>query len=94
MVLVTGKPRDQMAVGSDITRILVDPFQTSWRALRDMQLPMNVKKIVDIAPASNAYGRGSVFYPYRRTTMLMLAGSMPSLPTQMISTCTFGLHKP
>lgn len=60
IVLVTGKSRDQLAMGSDITRILVDPFQSSWTALRDMQLPVNVKKILDIAPASNAYGRGWV----------------------------------
>ena len=61
MVLITGKPRDQLATGSDITRLLVDPYLSSWTALRDMQLPTNVQTIIDVAPACNAYGRGSDF---------------------------------
>ena len=58
MVLITHQPRDRLSAGSDITRILVDPYLASWTALRDMNLPLNVSQILDIAPAANAYGRG------------------------------------
>ena len=37
---------------------MVNDQQSDWYTLRDMQLPVNVERIDDIAPAANAYGRG------------------------------------
>ena len=57
-ILVTHQPKDRITPGSDITHILVDPYLSSWQAFRDLSLPVNATKVLDIAPAANAYGRG------------------------------------
>ena len=50
-----------IVASSDITRILVNDALGTTQTLSDMNLPLNVDRIIDVAPASNAFGRGSVF---------------------------------
>lgn len=58
IILATHQPLDRIGTGSEIDRIMVNEAQTDWYTLRDMQLPLNAFQVIDIAPATNAYGKG------------------------------------
>lgn len=58
MIILIHQPADRVAAGSDISRLLVDPYMANWSLLEDMSLPVNAQRILDTAPAANAYGRG------------------------------------
>ena len=55
------QPLDRTANNSDLAQVRVDLDQNKWEERKELTLPQNVQKILDIAPAfSGFYGHGYV----------------------------------
>ncbi|KAG8529029.1 uncharacterized protein KY384_006719 [Bacidia gigantensis] len=62
--------------GSDIIRILVNDAMGTTQTLSDMSLPLNVDRIIDVAPAANAFGPCNV---------RLVGAKSPSRASQLIN---------
>ena len=67
------QPLDRTANNSDLAQVRVDLDQNRWEERKELTLPQNVQKILDIAPAfSGFYGHGYVIVPIGLNTRLTL----------------------